>query len=151
MDSVYAFYGWETADCAPRSPEIQAKVKDPRQLYDLLLRCWTRQTCTPRLRPLWSEENITVGQCSITAFLVQDLFGGKVYGIRQPGGNFHCYNDVDGCVFDLTSEQFGEEAKKLVYENNPEQRREDHFAKQEKYERYLLLKERLEKLFVSAD
>lgn len=64
-----------------------------------------------------------------------------MYGILRPGGNYHCYNVVDGHVFDLTSEQFGGEA--LCYEGNPEQSRQVHFAKEEKYRRYLLLKQRL--------
>ena len=84
---------------------------------------------------------MTLGQCSITAFLAQDIFGGKVYGILRPDGNYHCYNVVGDCVFDLTSEQFGDE--KLDYENNPEQFREVHFAKTEKRERYEYLKEQL--------
>jgi hypothetical protein len=44
-------------------------------------------------------------------------------------------------VFDLASEQFGDRV--LNYEGNPEQFREEHFADQDKYERYLLLKKRL--------
>ena len=91
----------------------------------------------------WSEDNKTLGQCSITAFLVQDIYGGKVYGILRPGGNYHCYNVVDGHLFDLTSEQFGDEVKELVYENNPEQLREVHFAKEEKRLRYEYLKKRV--------
>ncbi len=146
----YHFYGWETADCAPADPKVREKIKDPRQLYDVLITCFSEETCAPRLRAEWTVANPTLGQCSVTAFLVQDLFGGKVYGIRRPDGNFHCYNEAGGCVFDLTSEQFGEEASELVYENNPQQRRETHFAKKEKYERYLLLKKRLyEKLDLS--
>ena len=50
-------------------------------------------------------------------------------------------NVIFNCIFDLTSEQFGDE--KLVYENNPEQFREVHFAKEEKRLRYEYLKERL--------
>lgn len=88
---------------------------------------------------------MTRGQCSITAFLAQDIFGGKVYGIPMEGGNFHCYNVIGDCCFDLTSEQFGEKAKDLVYENNPEQFREVHFAKEEKRLRYEVLRERLKK------
>ena len=41
----------------------------------------------------------------------------------------------------LTSEQF--EGEELCYENNPEQFREVHFAKEEKRQRYELLKKRL--------
>ena len=78
---------------------------------------------------------------SITAFLAQDIFGGKVYGILREGGNYHCYNVVGDCVFDLTSEQFGDE--KLCYENNPEQFHEVHWQKEEKHQRYNYLKAEL--------
>ena len=112
--------------------------KTPNDLYNALLHCWCADTCAPRMREKWSPENPTLGQCSITAFLVQDIFGGKVYGILRSGGNYHCFNVVGDCVFDLTSEQFGDE--KLNYDNCPEQSREVHFAKAEKRERYEKLK-----------
>lgn len=50
---------------------------------------------------------------------MQDLFGGKVYGVLRPDGNYHCYNEIDGVVFDLTSEQFGNEV--LDYRQNPDE------------------------------
>ncbi len=144
----YNFYGWETADTPPAS-EKYAAVSDPRALYDLLTRAWCEYTCAPRLRPKWSAQDPTVGQCSVTAFLAQDVFGGKVYGIPRPDGSFHCYNEAGGRVFDLTSEQFaGEE---LSYEDNPEQSREVHFAKREKYERYLYLRGKLEELLAEPE
>lgn len=93
------------------------------------------------MRPDWSPANRTLGQCSITAFLLQDIYGGKVYGVPLEDGNFHCFNDVGGCIFDLTSEQFGEE--QLDYTNCPEQFRKVHFAKEEKRLRYEDLKQRL--------
>ncbi len=40
-------------------------------------------------------------------FSCQDIFGGKVYGVLRPGGNYHCYNVIGDWRFDLTSEQFG--------------------------------------------
>lgn len=131
----YKFYGWETAD-----------IKDengltPRDYYDILSGIWCADTCAPRLRKKWSENNKTLGQCSITAFLMQDIFGGKVYGILRNGGNYHCFNAADGCVFDLTSEQFGDEI--LNYNDCSEQCREIHFSKEEKLIRYKYLKEKL--------
>ena len=48
-------------------------------------------------------------------------------------------------MFDLTSEQFGDEA--LDYENNPEQFREVHFAKEEKWDRYEYLRDELKNAF----
>ena len=123
------FYGEETA-----APEIL-------ELYEQLWPLWQIDSCAPRLRPDWTPENRSLGQCSITAFLVQDLLGGKVYGLPLPDGSVHCFNEALGCVFDLTSAQFGEE--KLDYENRSEQSRESHFADAGKRERYELLKARL--------
>ncbi len=143
----YSFYGWESAAAKPLDEKYRS-VSSPKVLYDLLSEIWCADTCAPRMRGEWSKQNRTLGQCSITAFLAQDIFGGKVYGILRPDGNYHCYNVAGGCCFDLTSEQFGEEAKELSYENNPEQFREVHFAKEEKRERYERLKKALEdKLF----
>ena len=132
---AYQFYGWEAAH-----------VRDslgltPCDYYDLLSDSWCAETCAPRMRKDWTIENRTLSQCSITAFLIQDIYGGKVYGVPLGDGNYHCFNDVDGCVFDLTSEQFGD--TRLDYSNCPEQDRAVHFAKAEKKERYELLKERL--------
>lgn len=123
------FYGYEWV-----SEEI-------RTLYSRLSRVWCRETCSPRMRPDWSEENRTLGQCAITAFLVQDLLGGTVRGIPLEDGSIHCFNEVDGQVFDLTSEQFGE--LRLDYDHRQEQFREQHFADEGKRQRYELLKARL--------
>ena len=131
----YGFYGWETADIR------DSRGLTPCDYYDLFSQVWCAETCAPGLRKDWSPQNNTLGQCSITAFLVQDIFGGRVYGVPLKEGGFHCFNDVDGHVFDLTSEQFGDVS--LHYENNPPQTREAHFAKEEKHRRYLLLRSRL--------
>lgn len=137
----YNFYGREAADVRP-TDEKYAEISDPRVLYDMLSEIWCADTCAPRLREKWTADNKTLGQCSITAFLAQDIFGGEVYGILRSGGNYHCYNVVGNCVFDLTSEQFGDEV--LCYEGNPIQSRQVHFAKEEKRLRYEYLKRRLE-------
>ena len=113
----------------------------PPELYRLLSSIWCEYSCTPRLRHLWTPDNPTLGQCSITAFLAQDIFGGKVLGILRPEGNYHCFNEVDGVVFDLTSEQFGDEV--LDYSHADEQDRQEHFARKDKLERYEYLKAEL--------
>ena len=123
------FYGEEKA-----APEILA-------LYEELWPLWTVDTCAPRLRPDWTPANRTLGQCSITAFLVQDELGGKVYGVPLDDGSVHCFNEALGCRFDLTSAQFGDTV--LDYENRPEQSREAHFADAGKRGRYELLKAKL--------
>ena len=133
----YRFYGWENALCAPAIDRFPG-IDSPRALYDALSLLWCRQTCAPRMRKDWLQENPTLGQCSVTSFLAQDIFGGEVRGIPLPDGSVHCYNVVGDCVFDLTSEQFGEE--KLVYADAPVQTRDAHFAKAEKKQRYEYLR-----------
>lgn len=140
--TVYHFWGWEAAN-VPAITEEYKGIHTPIDLYNALSDIWCANTCAPRMRENWSKENRTLGQCSITAFLAQDIFGGRVYGILRPGGNYHCYNVVGDCRFDLTSEQFGEEV--LDYESNPEQFREIHFAKEEKRLRYEYLRAELAK------
>ncbi len=108
---------------------------------EYFLSLWSKETCAPRLQEEWSPQNPTLGQCSITAFLVQDLFGGEVYGVLRPGGNYHCYNVIDGVAIDLTSAQFLDEV--LCYEDNPIQERTVHFAKEEKKARYERLRQKL--------
>jgi len=140
---MYKFYGNDNCDVKPINKEFEF-VKNPKHMYDLLSNIWSIDTCAPRLRSDWSINNKTLGQCSITAFLVQDIFGGDVYGVKLNDGNFHCYNVVGNAKFDLTSEQFD---YALNYDNNPIQSREIHFSKEEKYQRYLLLKKELLKYF----
>lgn len=137
---VYKFYGWGTAT-VPSITDAYTGIRNVCDLYDALSSIWCEYTCAPRLREQWSAENKTLGACSITAFLAQDIFGGKVYGIPRADGSYHCFNVVGNCVFDLTSEQFGD--KKLDYSNCVEQFREDHFSKEEKRLRYEYLREKL--------
>ena len=139
MDT-YGFAGWETAD-AQASGENYPGIRTPRDLYNALWHVWSAETCAPRMRKDWSGENRTLGQCSVTAFLAQDIFGGKVYGIPLEDGGFHCYNVAGGRTFDLTSEQFP--GQKLRYADNPEQLRYEHFRKEEKRARYETLKKAL--------
>ena len=136
MDT-YGFYGWKDADVKARIPDYPG-IETPKDLYRVLWRLWSRATCAPRMREDWSRENRTLGQCSITAFLAQDIFGGQVWGVPLGDGSFHCFNVVGDCRFDLTSEQFG--GKELDYSLRHEQMRHDHFLKTEKKERYETLK-----------
>ena len=137
--SEYHFYGWESADVQDKNG------LSPAEYYDILSKIWCAETCAPRLRNKWSAENKTMGQCSVTAFLIQDFFGGEVYGILRPGGNYHCFNVVGNCIFDLTSEQFGDEI--LDYSVCKKQSRETHFANEEKRKRYEYLKARITEYF----
>ena len=134
------FYGEEYADHKIHDPKYPA-VKNIGTLYEILKDLWCKKTCAPRMAKDWSQSVPSLGQCSITSFLVQDIIGGEVWGIRLPDGNYHCFNVIGDISFDLTSSQF---EKKLDYSEASLQSREVHFSKKEKYERYLLLKEMFE-------
>ena len=143
----YRFFGWNNCDVSPVVHEYPG-IGSPLGLYDALSRLWCEETCAPRMRKDWSEENRTLGQCSITAFLVQDIFGGEVYGVDLKDGNYHCFNVVDSHIFDLTSEQF---AERLDYSLSYPQKREKKKKKEEKYQRYLLLKKKLKEYCIQKD
>ena len=81
---TYNFYGWEKAT-VPAITDEYPTIYTPQDLYDTLLHIWSADTCAPRMRERWSKDNPTFGQCSITAFLAQDIFGVEVYGILRPG------------------------------------------------------------------
>lgn len=137
MEKTYRFYGWQTADVT------DDRGLTPRDYYDLLSELWRAETCAPRMRGDWSPENKTLGQCSITAFLMQDRFGGRVWGVPLGDGNYHCFNLVGDCLFDLTSEQFGDRVLDYSLDRCTEQRRQQHFAKAEKKARYEVLRQSL--------
>jgi len=135
--NTYGFYGWEGADVKARISDYPG-IETPRDLYNALWHVWRKETCAPRMQENWSEDNRTLGQCSITAFLAQDIFGGQVWGVPLGDGNYHCFNVAGECEFDLTSEQFGD--KQADYRTRREQMRYEHFRKPEKRERYEMLK-----------
>lgn len=136
----YNFYEVGAINIKPINKEFN-KISNPFVLYDYLSKIWCKDTCAPRMRDEWSPNNKTKGQCSISAFLAQDIFGGDVYGIALEDGNFHCFNVVGDYVFDLTSEQFL--PNKLNYNKVVIQSRDVHFVKTEKKARYEYLKEKL--------
>ena len=77
----YMFYGASSLDIK------DSFDKTPKDYYDLLSTIWSKETCAPRMQNEWSKDNKTLGQCSITAFIVQDIFGGKGYGFKLKDGN----------------------------------------------------------------
>lgn len=134
------FYGSEHRIAAVT--DEYAGIDKPADLFRALNNIWSRETCAPLSRIWWSEEKRSLGQCSITAFLAQKIFGGKVYGIVLKNGIMHYYNRTDGLIFDLTSEQMKDQ--NIDYENDyKEQSREDFFIVSDNRKRYDLLEKSL--------
>jgi hypothetical protein len=53
----------------------------------------------------WREEAPALGQCSVTALLLQARFGGDILQTPTPWGP-HFYNRIEGRRLDLTAAQF---------------------------------------------
>ena len=133
LDSVFSFYGSEGVQTDRKVLEMYARLHS----------AWCRETCAPRMREKWTEENRTLGQCSVTAFLVQDILGGDVYGSYLPSGDLHCFNKIDGKIYDFTSDQIEHMKIECDYRSGKLQDRSIHFEKEEKRKRYELLKRRI--------
>ena len=138
----YNYYGSEQTGIYANNNDYPG-INTPQDLYEALWGIWCERSCSPRLRPEWSLENRTLGQCSITSFLVQDIFGGRVYGVLTESGAYHCYNEVNGVVFDITSQQF--QGKEIEYKLENEQIREERMADPSTLERYQYLCDKLHK------
>ena len=141
-DPTYRFYGWEHANEIVPVKECGAGTIG--EFYLALLKAWSRETCSPRFRDAWSEEeNPSAGQCTITAAIVHEYFGGEVLGLPLLEGGKHSFNRIGGVIIDLACEQFGKNAL-LDFDNafpvDPESLLDDPA----KAERCALLKKRLE-------
>lgn len=62
--------------------------------------CWSRATATT-----YRKDNPSLGQCSVTALLAQEVLGGTLERTRV-GGAWHYYNRIGGRRHDFTATQF---------------------------------------------
>ena len=70
-------------------------------LLNIFKKCWSIKSSTK-----WEEENPSKGQCSVTALVIHDCFGGTILKTKV-NDIWHFYNKVNDQVMDLTSGQFG--------------------------------------------
>ncbi|HEY8886183.1 MAG TPA: hypothetical protein VIM31_01635 [Candidatus Microsaccharimonas sp.] len=58
----------------------------------------------------WSEDNPPMGQCAVTACVLQDYLGGDILNVQATNkegvGVSHYFNVIDGETIDLTKSQF---------------------------------------------
>lgn len=113
------------------------------QLKQLLIKSWDLETCSPGLKDKWSEANPSLGQCAITALIVNDFFGGKIMRCMASSGS-HYYNIIDDELIDLTVEQFLGEIPQ--YEHGEERTREYLLSNEDTKNRYVLLNKNLQEI-----
>lgn len=77
------------------------------QLSAILTRAWSELTSNDST---WSPMNPALGQCAITACVVQDVFGGEIRRVRVAGSShyFNVFGNLKIEVVDLTASQFDE-------------------------------------------
>lgn len=67
---------------------------------------WDKETCYPRCKDNRTPENPALGQCAVTALIVQDYFGGELVNCLH---THHYRNRLpDGQEIDFTKQQFPE-------------------------------------------
>lgn len=73
----------------------------------------------------WTAKNPALGQCGVTALVVQDCLGGEIIKTRiakpEVGEILHFYNLIDNKPVDFTISQFDEP---INYDNQPSNRKE---------------------------
>lgn len=106
------------------------------KLEELLNSSWSKETCSPSLRDSWNENNPSLGQCAITALIVNDCFGGKIMRCMASSGS-HYYNLIDDKIVDLTVSQFLGEIP--LYEKGEERTREYLLGNEDTKNRYIKL------------
>ena len=109
-------------------------------IKELLLKCYRKDLCYPKVQNEWNENNKCFGMCAITSLIVNDYFGGDICKIYVDGIS-HYYNLIDNKIVDLTSSQFNCD---IDYKNYKIVDREKILTDDTKH-RYNLLKKRLVK------
>lgn len=109
-----------------------------------LRKAWCRETAHPSYQSKWSEDNPSYGQCSVTALVMQDLYGGDIYSCKV-GNNSHFVNIINERMIDKTAEQFGGTDKiKYISGSFRKRTRESLLKNKDVKTRYELLKSRLD-------
>lgn len=75
------------------------------ELNEILKLSFDKKTCCPSLQNDWSIQNKALGNCAITALIVNDFIGGKIMKCMSETGS-HYYNLINNKVVDLTVSQF---------------------------------------------
>ena len=87
---------------------------DLKSLEQAIRAAWGKDTWYPPAVDLWTPEKPELGQCTVTALVVQDYFGGELLYCKKFN---HYWNRLsDGTEVDLTRAQFPEGTSIVVDE-----------------------------------
>ncbi len=120
---------------------------DIKHVEKAIKQSWDKDTCYPKLADQWTAENPALGQCAVTALIIQHYFNGEILYCEHTN---HYWNKLpDGKKIDLTKMQFAKDTK--ICQDKIKSRDEilnSQSAIQAKTaQRYQLLKQRIEQKF----
>jgi hypothetical protein len=118
----------------------------PKVLEKIVRMAWSKETCYPDLQDEWGDRNPALGQCAVTALIVQDYFGVDLLYCKH---HKHYWNKLsDGSEVDFTYSQFLDGVVICLDEiRNREYILKSESAKKAKTpERYLILKTKTQEL-----
>lgn len=74
-------------------------------IKEILLECYSKDLCYPKVQNEWNDNNKCFGMCAITSLIINNYFGGNICKIYVEGIS-HYYNLIEDKIIDLTSSQF---------------------------------------------
>lgn len=117
-------------------------IEKLEQVSNELRKCYSKDTAYPKCKEKWNVNNLTCGQCAITALIIQECFGGTIHRISVNENETHYFNIINGNIIDLTKEQFDVENIKIEYEPNELVSKEKILSNSNTKERYNILKKK---------
>lgn len=79
-----------------------------KNIQKVLLECYSKDLCYPKVQRDWNENNRCFGMCAITSLIINDYFGGDICKIYVDG-IIHYFNLIENNIVDLTKDQFNRE------------------------------------------
>lgn len=79
-----------------------------QNIQNLLLDCYSKDLCYPKVQDNWNENNKSFGMCAITSLVINDYFGENICKISVDGVS-HYFNLIGNEIIDLTKDQFNHE------------------------------------------
>lgn len=109
-----------------------------KNIQKVLLECYSKDLCYPKVQCDWNENNRCFGMCAITSLIINDYFGGDICKIYVDGISYY-FNLIENNIVDLTKDQFNRE---MDYKDYKIMDREKILTDDTK-NRYITLKARL--------
>lgn len=119
-----------------------------KDLEKALIATWSVETAYSGDRKNWTPEHNSIGQCTVTAMIVYDFFGGRIVrGYSEKYKLFHYWNEIDGKKLDLTFNQFSYDKSDIVFTKVIYKSKKDLMKIRSVRSRYLLLKRKVDEYF----